>query len=227
LDKNPGYSVTTAAAEKSEVDTYVAKLVDMVRDGLDDQKASDKLIQVRINMFLDDVGGRRRTTRIEAIVAEKDIPAPSERFECFHFERAFSLKAYYQSHGISKENLTDHVKQEISKAGPEYKLVLGKADFIAEENKDTGNPHNLEIFINVSSVESGIPPKLGHVKKTLPLPKKSRNSTRFGFSGFSRRSYRNFRRFTSYRRRVVRSSLFGFGHEILEQSGRQSYGPQR
>jgi hypothetical protein len=129
----------------------------------------------------------------------QSVPPPSDRFECFHYERPFSLKSYYTHHGISKSVLIDHVNSEFAKYGDEYYLVLGKADFIAEENKETGNPHNIEMIINVFPLESNVPPsvyfyssycdslfpssrtlflltifiELCHAKKTLPLPKKS------------------------------------------------------
>eukprot|EP01126_Amoeba_proteus_P033920 TRINITY_DN3352_c0_g1_i18.p1 TRINITY_DN3352_c0_g1~~TRINITY_DN3352_c0_g1_i18.p1 ORF type:complete len:497 (-),score=94.24 TRINITY_DN3352_c0_g1_i18:417-1907(-) len=151
---------------------FVERLVGTVRDALDDQKATDKLLQVRIHMVLDDIGGKRRSTRIEAIVAEKVVPPPSDRFECFRFERKFSLKMYYQTHDIGKQAIHEHVQNEYSSLEPGYYLVLGKADFIAEENKDTGNPHNLEMIIDVP-LSNERKPKISLLKKTLPLPKKS------------------------------------------------------
>lgn len=53
----------------------------------------------------------------------------------------------------------EHVNTEFVKYG-DHILVLGKADFIAEENKETGNPHNIEMLINVFPVDAEQPPSV-------------------------------------------------------------------
>lgn len=67
-------SSATGFRTSDELEGYIAKLAEIVREGLEDQQASDKLLQIRINMVLDDIGGKRRSTRIEAVLAEQVQP---------------------------------------------------------------------------------------------------------------------------------------------------------
>jgi hypothetical protein len=71
LESNADVKASSSLEDHPDLEAYIAKLAEIVREGLEDQNASDKLLQIRINMVLDDIGGKRRSTRIEAILAEQ------------------------------------------------------------------------------------------------------------------------------------------------------------